>query len=443
MRKEPDQWQVLARRIQALMRTNVTSDRAQAFAIFLWQRFRDDRCPQSAGALAFTTLISLVPLTAAILGVLSSFPVFARWQADLTSFVFDNFVPAAGRTVQAYLTEFANNASQATAVGIVVLIISAISLMMSIEDAFNRIWRVATARTAASRFLMYWTALSFGPLLLVTALALSSYLFALPFVAGYEAQLGIKARVLNLLPFLIVWVSLIASYLVIPNRTVRLRDATIGALLAAMLFEAAKRGFAFYLGTLTSYEQVYGALAVVPVFMLWIYLSWLVVLLGASVCAAISAFEYRGLHERLAPGHEFVGLLCVVNHFADAQRAGQGLHSEDLRERERFLTDDLLQRYLSDLHRAGMVQRTEFGDWVLARSLDAVTLFDLYESGLYRLPLTVAPAETARCQLPTALTELVGLVAGDLQAALDVRLSEIFPPPPRSAGAAPETPEQS
>ncbi|MBL8297083.1 MAG: YihY family inner membrane protein [Rhodanobacteraceae bacterium] len=408
---------------------NLTSDRARAFGTFLWQRFRDDRCPQSAGALAFTTLISLVPLTAAILGVLSAFPVFARWQADLTTFVFDNFVPAAGRTVQAYLTEFANNASQATAIGVVVLLVSAVSLMMSIEDAFNRIWRVTSTRAAASRFLMYWTALSFGPLLLVTALALSSYLLALPLVAGYEAQLGIKARVLNLLPFLIVWVSLIASYLVIPNRSVRLRDAAIGALLGAVLFESAKRGFAFYLGTLTSYEQVYGALAVVPVFMLWIYLSWLVVLLGASVCAAISAFEYRGQHECLAPGHEFVGLLCVVNHFADAQRAGLGLHREDLRRRERFLTDDLLQRYLSDLQRAGMVRRTEFGDWVLVRSLDVVTLFDLYECGLYRLPLTVAPAETAHCPLPALLTEKVSLAAGDLQAVLNVRLSEIFPPP--------------
>ncbi len=443
MRKEPDQWQVLARRIQALMRTNVTSDRAQAFAIFLWQRFRDDRCPQSAGALAFTTLISLVPLTAAILGVLSSFPVFARWQADLTSFVFDNFVPAAGRTVQAYLTEFANNASQATAVGIVVLIISAISLMMSIEDAFNRIWRVATARTAASRFLMYWTALSFGPLLLVTALALSSYLFALPFVAGYEAQLGIKARVLNLLPFLIVWVSLIASYLVIPNRTVRLRDATIGALLAAMLFEAAKRGFAFYLGTLTSYEQVYGALAVVPVFMLWIYLSWLVVLLGASVCAAISAFEYRGLHERLAPGHEFVGLLCVVNHFADAQRAGQGLHSEDLRERERFLTDDLLQRYSvgSASRRHGAAHRVRrLGARAQPRCSHAVRSLRVWS-----LP-PAAHGRTGRNRaLPAAhradraRRSRRGRSAGRARCASERNL----PPPPRSAGAAPETSEQS
>lgn len=414
----------------------IDRDQWQAFARFLWQRFRDDRCPQSAGALAFTTLISLVPLTAAILGVLSAFPVFARWQADLTNFVFDNFVPAAGRTVQGYLTEFANNASQATAIGVVVLLISAVSLMMSIEDAFNRIWRVATARSATSRFLMYWTALSFGPLLLVAALALSSYLFALPLVAGYEAQLGLKARLLNLLPFLFVWISLLASYLIIPNRHVRLRDAAIGSLLAALLFEAAKRGFAFYLGTLTSYEQVYGALAVIPVFMLWIYLSWLVVLLGASVCAAISAFEYRGLHESLAPGHEFVGLLCVVAHFAEAQRSGQGLRTEDLRRRERFLTDDLLQRYLADLHSAGMVQRTDFGEWVLARNLDSVTLFDLYEIGLYRLPLTTAPIATARCHLPAALNGLIGRVAGDLQTALDVRLNEIFLPPPRSDKAA-------
>lgn len=419
----------------------IDRDQLQAFAVFLWQRFRDDRCPQSAGALAFTTLISLVPVTAAILGVLSSFPVFARWQADLTTFVFNNFVPAAGSTVQSYLTEFANNASQATAIGVVVLLVSAISLMTSIEDAFNRIWRVATARSAASRFLMYWTALSFGPLLLVAALALSSYLFALPLVAGYEAQLGLKSRVLNLLPFLIVWVALFASYLIIPNRNIRARDAAVGALLAALLFEAAKRGFAFYLGQVTSYEQVYGALAVIPVFMLWVYLSWLVVLLGASVCAAISAFEYRGLHERLAPGHEFTGLLCVVNHFVDAQRAGQGLRTEDLRRRERFLTDDLLQRYLSDLHLAGMVRRTDFGEWVLARSLDSVTLFDLYAAGLYRLPLTEAPEQSANCRLPEPLRRVISDVANDLHTALDVPLIEIFPAPGRSAATGPDLPE--
>jgi membrane protein len=279
---------------------------------------------------------------------------------------------------------------------------------------------------------MYWTALSFGPLLLVTAMALSSYLFALPLLEQAEAGLGLKTQVLSLLPFAIVWVSLIASYLIIPNRSVRLRDAAISALVAALLFEGAKRGFASYLGSLTSYEKVYGTLAVIPIFMLWLYLSWLIVLLGASVCAAISAFEYRRADERLAPGHEFLGLLCVMNHFADAQRAGVGLRSEDLRERERFLTDDLLQRYLADLNVAGMVQRTEFGEWVLARSLESVSLFDLYETGLYRLPLELSRRDAARCDLPPAVTELVQRMAGDLRESLGVRLSEIFVPAGRS-----------
>lgn len=411
---------------------NLPRDKIKAFALFLWQRFHADRCPQAAGALAYTTLFSLVPLTAAILGILSAFPVFERWRTSLTDFVFDNFVPAAGKSVQAYLTTFAENASQATAVGIVVLIVSAVSLMMSIEDAFNRIWRVATARPATSRFLMYWTALSFGPLLLTTAMALSSYLFALPLVEQVDAGLGLRAQMLNLLPFLIVWVSLVASYLIIPNRDVRLRDAAISALLAALLFEGAKRGFASYLGSLTSYEKVYGTLAVIPIFMLWLYLSWLIVLLGASVCAAISAFEYRRSDERLAPGHEFIGLLCVMNHFADAQRAGVGLRSEDLRARERFLTDDLLQRYLSDLHVAGMVQRTEAGEWVLARSLESVTLFDLYETGLYRLPLELTRTDAARCELPPTVTGVIRHMAGELRESLGVRLSEIFVPAARS-----------
>ena len=404
----------------------IQRDQIRSFALFLWQRFHADRCPQAAGALAYTTLFALVPLTAAVLGILSAFPVFERWRQSLTDFVFDNFVPAAGKVVQGYLTTFAENASQTTAVGIVVLIVSAISLMMSIEDAFNRIWRVSTTRSTSSRFLMYWAALSFGPLLLVTAMALSSVLFALPLLAQAEEGLGLKTQFLSFLPFLIVWVSLIASYLIIPNRTVRIRDAAISALLAALLFEGAKRGFASYLGSLTSYEKVYGTLAVIPIFMLWLYLSWLIVLLGASVCAAISAFEYRRADERLAPGHEFLGLLCVMNHFADAQRAGVGLRSEDLRERERFLTDDLLQRYLADLNVAGMVQRTESGEWVLARSLESVTLFDLYETGLYRLPLALSRNDAARCELPRAVTDHVERMAGDLRKSLGVRLSEIF-----------------
>ncbi|MEO8671000.1 MAG: YihY family inner membrane protein [Tahibacter sp.] len=412
-------------------------DRLNAFVLFLWQRFSADRCPQSAGALAYTTLFALVPLTAAVLGILAAFPVFQEWRSRLTDFVFDNFVPSAGKAVQAYLTQFADNASQATAVGVVVLLFSAISLMASIEDAFNRIWRVQTARGAGSRFLMYWTALSFGPLLLVAAMAISSYLFALPLLDQAETGLGLKSRFLGILPFLIVWFALLTSYLIIPNRSVRWRDAMIGALLGACLFEGAKRGFAAYLGSLNSYEQVYGTLAVFPIFLIWIYISWLTVLLGASVTAAISAFEYRRLNERLALGHEFYGLLRVMHHFVQAQRRGQGLRSADLCRNERFLTDDLLQRYLGDLRHAGMLQRSESGEWVLSRNLESASVLDLYESGLYRLPIGAAAVEQRSDDLPPRLRALFAELATNLRKALDVPLSEIFRPDPRSDPATP------
>lgn len=403
-------------------------DRLRAFAAFLWQRFLDDRCPRAAGALAYTTLFALVPLTAAVLGILSAFPVFQQWRAQLTDFVFDNFVPSAGKAVQNYLTQFADNASQATVVGVLLLLFSAVSLMMSIEDAFNRIWRVATPRRATARFLMYWTALSLGPLLLVAAMAISSYLFALPLLEKVEAGFELKARLLGVLPFVIVWLALAASYHLIPNRSVRLRDAMVGALFAAIGFEAAKRGFALYLGNM-SYEKVYGALAVIPIFLVWIYVSWLVVLLGASLTAAATAFEYRRPDEQLPPGQEFLGLLCVVQQLLAAQREGRGLHSNALRAALPFLNDDALQGHLAALHGADLARRSESGEWLLSRDPATATLARAYEIGRYRVPLESATALPGGCD---PAPELLRRLRGDLGAALAMPLAGIFPAAPRS-----------
>lgn len=393
-----------------------------AFFHFTWERFLEDRCLQTAGALAYTSLFALVPLTAAILGILAAFPVFAEWRDQLTAFVFHNFVPATGDVVQGYLTEFAANASKATAIGILVLIFSAIALMMSIEDAFNRIWRVATDRRASARFVIYWTTLSLGPLLVVAALAISSYVIAIPFIDVATAQFSLKARLLSVLPFLIVWMTMIAAYTVIPNRGVRFRDAFVGGLIAAVLFEAAKRSFAWYATSLASYEQVYGALSIVPIFIFWIYLSWVIVLLGASMTASLSAFDYRPSAMRLAPGQEFTGLVRLIALFADAHREGRGLHSDALRASEPFLTDDLLQRYLADLCRALLIRRTEHGEWILARDLDQVSLLDLYSEGGYRLQVSdePLPGDDGR-QAPLALREL----AAALRERLGVPLAAI------------------
>jgi membrane protein len=402
-------------------------ERSLALLRFTWHRFLEDRLTQTAGALAYTSIFALVPLTAAILGVLAAFPVFAGWRDKVTAWVFANFVPAAGDVVQGYVTEFADNASKATAVGILVLLFSAVALMMSIEDAFNRIWRVPNARGHASRFVIFWTALTLGPLLLVAALAISSYLAALPFIDTAAAEFSLKTRILSALPFLIVWSALLTGYIVIPNRSVRFRHALIGSFIAAALFELAKRGFSAYV-TRTSYQQVYGAIAIVPIFIFWIYLSWAIVLFGASLTASLNAFDYRPASARLAPGQEFAGLLRVLGHFAGAHREGRGLTSETLLAAEPFLTDDLLQRYLGDLHRIGLIQCNEAGEWVVVRDLGSVDLLEIYEEGKYRLP---DDASLAR-EEPAEVRALVARLAADVRAGLKVPLSEIFPPRTRS-----------
>lgn len=419
-------------RIVQFARTYRDRDRVGAFLRFTWQRFLEDRCFQTAGALAYTSIFALVPLTAAVLGILAAFPGFAGWREQITTWVFENFVPAAGSTVQGYITQFAESASKATAVGVLVLLFSAVSLMMSIEDAFNRIWRVQVARGATARFIIYWTALTLGPLLLVAALAISSYAFALPFIDVAEAQFSIKARVLAALPFLIVWAVMIAAYVVIPNRSVRIAHAVIGALIAAVLFESAKRGFALYATKYASYQQVYGALALVPIFIFWIYLSWIVVLLGASITASLSAFDYRPAEQLLPRGQEFAGLLRVLARFAAAQREGKGLHSTTLLASEPYLTDDLLQRYLGDLHRVGLIQRGELGEWMVVRDLAATDLLEIYEEGGYRLPLD---RHVAADGLQAPAQQLLEALGTKLRAELTVPLATLFPAHVPSASA--------
>lgn len=402
-------------------------DRLVSFARFVLRRFLDDRCLQSAGALALTTLFALVPLVTVVFGILSAFPVFALWRQDITAFVFRNFVPAAGDAVENYLTQFADNASKATAIGIVVLLVSVVSLTVSIESAFNAIWRVPQARRAGARFVAHWAVITLGPMAVVALLAVTAYLLALPLFARVDGEYSLKAHLLALLPFLIQWLVLTAAYTLIPNRRVRVRDAALGALLAALAFEALKRLFAAYASNGANYQQVYGALAIVPIFVLWIYLSWALVLIGASLTASLTAFDYRPVAQRLAEGNELRGLLRVLGHFVASQRDARVLHSADLLAREPFLSDDLTQRYLADLAVAGLIRRGEDGAWALTCDPGTTTLYDVYARCGYRLPSAAPLTGDA-----AAATRALAAAEAAVRERLRVPLSEIFPCPSRS-----------
>lgn len=360
-------------------------ERLRTFARFLWTRFLDDRCFEAAGALAYTTVFALVPLSMVVFGILKAFPVFDSWSEQLTNFIFSNFVPSSARAVEAYLRSFAESASGLTVTGVIALLVSLLVTMWSIESTFNRVWRVPTPRPQLVRFLMYWALLTLGTLLAVGSLAMTSYLFALPLLAGVEG-LSWTQRLLQFLPNLVEMAIFTTAYWLIPHRRVPLRFALAGGLFATVLFELAKRGFAAYLLGVPTYTLLYGAVALAPIFLLWVYLSWVVVLLGASLAASLSAFRYQPRELRLPPGTELYGYLRLLGRLNHARRGGQGLHLLDMQCLEPMLTDDHFQRMLSGLSDLNIVRRAEDGAWLLSRDLDAVPLGELHEKLLLRIP---------------------------------------------------------
>ncbi len=377
-------WQSLRQHIPQRIPEHVREP-LQAFALFVWHRYLEDRCFETAGVLAYASVFALVPLSIAVFGVFAAFPVFDAMSQQLTNFLFSNFLPSAARAVEAYLRQFADSATRLTSVGAIALLGSALLMMKSIEDTFNRIWRVSTPRPGMSRMLVYWTALTLGPVLTVFSLALSSYLLSLPVVGGEVARWG--PRLLSLVPLLVELAAFTMAYMIIPNRRVMLRHALAGGILATLLFELAKWGFAYYLRQVPSYEQIYGTLAVLPIFLIWLYLSWVVVLLGASIAASLSAFRFQPRALRLPEGHEMFGLLRLVGRLHAAQASGDALSLETLQEREPSLSDDLLMRLLGALQAGRIAQLNEDGDWLLTRDLDHLTLGELYEASGLRIPI--------------------------------------------------------
>lgn len=359
----------------------------RAFGRHLWRHFREDRSFEAAAALSYTSLLALVPLMAVMLGVISAFPVFDQWANELETYIFSNFVPAAGDAVQEHLNQFVERTAGLTGAGTVFLIITALLLMSTIERSLNRIWRVAKPRGITGRLLTYWSVLTLGPLLMGASLALTSYLAALPLLAP-QAMRGILQEVfLNITPFLVALIGFALVFVVVPNRRVRLRHALAGAFLSALLFELAKRGFVLYVTHFPTYERLYGALAAVPIFLVWIYVSWVVVLLGASVAAALTTFNYRKSDWRWSGRHELVLALRLLGHFWHAQRQGRVLSQADLLSREPAASDAQIGRILDWFQQAGFIHPDDEGDWLLSTDLEDVTLAQLYRAGPFILPI--------------------------------------------------------
>jgi membrane protein len=342
----------------------------------LWRRFREDRLALTAGSLTFTTVISLVPLVTVMLAVFSAFPMFARLQGTLQTYFLQTLVPDnIAKPVLGAITQFSSRASRLGAVGLIALVVSALAMMLTIDRALNAIWRVRKSRRIAQRVLIYWGAVTLGPLIFAVSLTATSYAMSASRGLLVDLPKGFGVLVGGV-EFVVQSVGVAALFHFVPNTYVRWRHALLGGVFVALLMAGGKRALTLYFGAVPTYSMVYGAFATVPIFLVWIFLSWAVVLLGAVIAAYAPLVGKQMTRWPDAPGSEFHLALVVLGHLAEARRAER--HGDPVQAIAEAINVDPLQV-----------------DAVIAALIDIDWVGHLDEYGDARYVLLVDPATTA------------------------------------------------
>ena len=342
---------------------------------FLVQRLRQDHCTDAAASLTFTTLLSLVPMIAIALTMFSAFPVFEAFGAHIKSYLLDNMMPdKAGSIISRYMTQFAESASQLTTVGVAFLAVTAMSMMLTIDQTFNVIWRVRRRRPLIKRLVVYWAVLTLAPLLIGASLSLTSWLVGLSMgYAKHMPILGVGS--LKILPTLFTTLAFTLLFRLVPNRYVPLMHAFIGAVVAAILFEAMNRSFGYYVLHFPSYKMIYGAFASVPIFLMWIYLSWLIILFGAEIAASLSHWRMPDTHQQ-PPMLDILYALRVLKLLSQGLQEGRVITFDEMSKSLRIGYDGL-ERMLDKLLGADLICKAEGQGWLLKKDAGHTRLTEL------------------------------------------------------------------
>ena len=393
------------------------------FSRFVAIQFVERRGLQSASSLAYTTLLSIVPLVGVMFSFFGNLAVFEEVSTELQEFVFGNFVPEFGRTVQQYLISFSLNASQLTTTGIIALIIIALMMMATIESSLNHIWNVLSKRRPLARFLVYWAILTLGPILVGIGLYTTSYILALPVVTSVHSSLMLKTRLLAMMPFVTTTMAFTFMYILVPNCHVNRYSALFGGVIAALLFEVAKYSFGLYVKAVPTYQMIYGAIAVIPMFLIWIYVSWLIVLLGAQITYCLSVFRLEGRGGKPDQEWDFMDAYKILLALWKAQKTGDQLTSAQIKKSGIRTPHLLVTRILELLKGAKWVHRTSSGSWILSRDMHESTLLELHELLPCKFPVNVDQATDENTR---SLQKMILAHHQELEQVLNITLGELF-----------------
>ena len=341
--------------------------RWRRFFTSLWTVFNEKNCRQNAAALTYMTLFAIVPLVTVSYAMLSLFPDFAGLESKIQQQIFSHFVPESGREVQDYINSFSTQAQRLTGVGIGLLLLTAGFMLKNIENTFNAIWDIPKGRRGVSSFLLYWAILSLGPILLGAGMAATTYLFSQKVLAQNDS-LGLLPIVLRILPWVFTAIAFTLLFVAVPNCRVPLRHGLAGGVITAFAFEAAKYLFGAIVAR-SSVQAIYGAFAFVPMFLIWIYLMWMIVLAGCVLVRTLSAYHAAAQGRNYS---DLVATLSILWKFFSKYQQGQTISEGDISRAG--IRPAQWRRIREILQDNKVIGQTDRNDYVLVRDLDSVTL---------------------------------------------------------------------
>lgn len=354
------------------------------FALRVTNRFIQDRCIQRASALGYASLLAIVPLVVLGFSIFTSFQAFDVVANNVRGALLEYMLPTSQHVVEDYLGNIADKAGALSVFGIIGLLFTAVALLNTMEEAFNDIWRITRTRPILAKFVVFWSLLTLSPILIGASITITSYFTALPIIRDVAEGASAISQVPFLLPWSISTIAMTSLYIVLPNTRIPLRHALIGGMIAGALFESTKLGFAFYITELANYEKIYGALGTLPVFLIWLYLIWLVVLFGAEVTFCLQHPEKSRRQQQWLDRPDiqlFFSYLALIRA-SEALSRGDTLNFDAFAE-ETKLSDNVIQEWIDHLCNKGLLQRVVTKNnedrWTLSHDPHALTLTDIHQ----------------------------------------------------------------
>lgn len=348
------------------------------FVLFVQDSYVKDKCQTTAAALTYQTLFAIVPSLGIGYVALEFFPVFEGLDEQFESFIFSNIVPENAAVVQEYLISYSEQARSLGGVSVVFVVATAFLMLFTIERTFNQIWQVQEPRHGAQRFLMYWAVLSLAVPFVGVSIVTTSYIQTLPFIS----EVTESTRGLHIFQILLGSGFLTLVYLVVPNCHVRFQHALIGAVFTSIVFEVSKSLFTQIMAK-SDFEAIYGTFAAVPLFLVWLYVTWTIVLVGAEFVKSLGVYRFEAEEDVEAP---LMQVILLLELFYLAHQRGDVVRDRDIRAQTRRIHLELWPEMKSQLMAMGLIRAVEGGGMILARDLNEVSVWDIYRHLGWRIP---------------------------------------------------------